>query len=194
MQIKYGNLFNTTVHMQRHRLGVRGNVTSFPLPWQSLLQELQRLDQHHSEQKTPDLPRVGKDLAYVVQVLLKTADSESKPNLERLMHQATLDAKLSSTESLKQRRASTEPTSMSMNRMSDAKRNSCQKTGCLQSCYMYCLWTIIWTSCKFRKQRLPSKDARPAWRAPRPPFLCKGHMQWSWKNRPQTRLTYMLKG
>ena len=90
MEVKYGNLVNTSVHMQRHRVGARGNVTSFPLPWQSLLQELQRLDQHHSEQTAPDLPRVGKDLAYVVQVMLKTADSKSKPHFERLVHQVTV--------------------------------------------------------------------------------------------------------
>ena len=65
MEVKYGNLFDTRVHMHRHRVGARGNATSFPLPWQSLLEELQRLDRARDRQEAPDLPRVGKDLAYV---------------------------------------------------------------------------------------------------------------------------------
>jgi hypothetical protein len=32
--------FDMNVHMNNHRMGARGNVTSFPLPWQDLLQQL----------------------------------------------------------------------------------------------------------------------------------------------------------
>ena len=33
MEVKYGNMFDTTLHMQRHRVGARGNATTFLLPW-----------------------------------------------------------------------------------------------------------------------------------------------------------------
>ena len=69
LEVKYGNLFNTKALMQRHRVGARGNATTFPLPWESLLQELQRLDDPDSAQRKISLPRSGDELRYVVQVL-----------------------------------------------------------------------------------------------------------------------------
>ena len=35
--------FYTQVHMNNHRMGARGNVTSFPLPWQELLCQLKEV-------------------------------------------------------------------------------------------------------------------------------------------------------
>ena len=68
LEVKYGNMFDSQVHMQRHRVGARGNATTFPLPWQQLLAELENMDLEASRQETPDLPKVGADLAHVVQV------------------------------------------------------------------------------------------------------------------------------
>ena len=34
------NPFDDRVHMARHRMGARGNATSFPLPWEAVLQQL----------------------------------------------------------------------------------------------------------------------------------------------------------
>ena len=48
------NPFDQEVHMARHRMGARGNVTYFPLPWQDLLRELRELEQDSDE--PPDLP------------------------------------------------------------------------------------------------------------------------------------------
>ena len=39
MEVKFGNMLDSEVHMHRHRVGARGNVTSFPMPWQALLDE-----------------------------------------------------------------------------------------------------------------------------------------------------------
>ena len=70
MEVKYGNLFQSTLHMQRHRVGARGNATTFLLPWESLLEELQRIEENtHQEGNGPDLPRTGKELQYVVQAV-----------------------------------------------------------------------------------------------------------------------------
>ena len=37
-------VMDTLTHMPRHHVGARGNATSFPLPWEKLLQDLQRID------------------------------------------------------------------------------------------------------------------------------------------------------
>jgi hypothetical protein len=92
MEVKYGNLFDSTLHMQRHRVGARGNATTFLLPWESLLSELQRLeDQADRNGNAPDLPRTGKDLAHVVQVLLKTNDEDKREGLKNFVFQAQVN-------------------------------------------------------------------------------------------------------
>ena len=92
MEVKYGNLFDSTLHMQRHRVGARGNATTFLLPWESLLSELQRLeDEANLNNRGPDLPRTGKDLAYVVQVLLKTNDEDKRDSLKNFVFQAQVN-------------------------------------------------------------------------------------------------------
>ena len=89
MEVKYGNMFDSILHMQRHRVGARGNATTFPLPWDSVLLELQRLDDDAAVQgAAPDVPRSGSDLAHVVQVLLKTNDEDKRDNLKHFVHQA----------------------------------------------------------------------------------------------------------
>ena len=55
--------------MNRHRMGARGNATSFPLPWQDLLRQLQDGE--------TDLPHTGEALSSFVSVLLKTSDEGS---------------------------------------------------------------------------------------------------------------------
>ena len=54
--------FDEKVHMNRHRMGARGGATSFPLPWQNLLQQLQGDE--------PDLPHTGAALSSFVNVFL----------------------------------------------------------------------------------------------------------------------------
>ena len=67
--------------MNRHRMGARGNATSFPLPWQDLLLQL--------EGGKPDLPHTGEALSSFVSVLLKTSDEEeTKESMGRFIHQA----------------------------------------------------------------------------------------------------------
>ena len=68
LEVKYGNLFDTKVHMHRHRVGARGNATTFPMPWQQLLAELQNLDADAEQSQPPDIPKVGSELVHVVQV------------------------------------------------------------------------------------------------------------------------------
>jgi hypothetical protein len=69
MEVKYGNMFDSQLHMQRHRVEARGNATTFLLPWENILAELRRLEGNAENLPVvPDLPRSGAQLAYVVQV------------------------------------------------------------------------------------------------------------------------------
>ena len=88
MEVKYGHLLDSKVHMHRHRVGARGNATTFPLPLDSVLAEMQKLEDQAAKQgQAPDLPRTGSDLRYVVQVLLKTNDEDKRDNLKQFVLQ-----------------------------------------------------------------------------------------------------------
>ena len=77
--------FDEEVHMHRHRMGARGNATSFPLPWHDLLLQLGENDANAA----PDLPHTGEVLSNFVSVLLKTSDdSDTKESLAHFIHQA----------------------------------------------------------------------------------------------------------
>ena len=90
MEVKYGHLLDTRVHMQDTRVAARGNATSFLMPWQSILAELRRLEKKEKRSEEVDLPLSGEDLRSVVQVLLKCNDSAQKKNLPKFIHQATV--------------------------------------------------------------------------------------------------------
>ena len=55
------------VHMQRHRVGARGNMTAFQVPWENVFSEMQKVRDAGQAQ----LPRTGTDLLQLVQVLLQ---------------------------------------------------------------------------------------------------------------------------
>ena len=84
------NPFDSEVHMARHRMGARGNATSFPLPWLDLLLELQRQEQNLTENVAPDLPWVGEELSDFVSVLLKTSEQDNPEDLAKFIHQAVV--------------------------------------------------------------------------------------------------------
>ena len=77
--------YDWSVHMARHRMGSRGNVTSFPLPWEALLQTLRKGDDNSAP---PELPWVGAELADKVSILLKTNDDDDPKAAAQLIHQA----------------------------------------------------------------------------------------------------------
>ena len=92
MEVKYGNMFDSTLHMQRHRVGARGNATTFLLPWENVLLELQRLeDTNVARGVVPNLPRTGHELQYAVQVLLKTNDEDKREDLKHIIFQAQVN-------------------------------------------------------------------------------------------------------
>ena len=66
MEVKYGHVLDTSVHMQDTRVAARGNATSFLMPWQSILAELRKLETEENAGASPDLPLSGKDLRSVV--------------------------------------------------------------------------------------------------------------------------------
>ena len=89
MEVKYGNMLDTTLLMQRHRVGARGNATTFLLPCENVLAEMQKLDEEAAQQEQrQDLPRSGDQLKYAVQVLLKTSDEDQRDSLKHFIHQA----------------------------------------------------------------------------------------------------------
>ena len=91
LEVKYGNTLNENACMNRHRVGARGNATTFQLPWELLLQELQKIDaDEDGRQSKLSLPRVGEELYHVVHVLLKTSDEEKRNDLKHFVHQATV--------------------------------------------------------------------------------------------------------
>jgi hypothetical protein len=70
-------------------LAARGNVTSFPLPWQDLLTQLTGQEDENDLASRPELPRLGGDLSNFVSVLLKTSDGgDTTESLSRFVHQA----------------------------------------------------------------------------------------------------------
>ena len=78
-------MFNTQAFMQRHQVGARGNATTFPLPWEVIVQELQKLDSLGDAQQSVELPRAGTELLYVVQILLKTSDEKKTETLRNFI-------------------------------------------------------------------------------------------------------------
>ena len=82
------NPFDSEVHMARHRMGARGNATSFPLPWQELLAELQRQSANESDGAAPDLPWTGEELSNFVSILLKTSEEDNPKSMASFIHQA----------------------------------------------------------------------------------------------------------
>ena len=64
----YGwNMRKEQAHMQKHRVGARGNMTAFQVPWENIFEEMQGL----KEQSNILLPRVGAELLQLVQVVLQ---------------------------------------------------------------------------------------------------------------------------
>ena len=65
----YGyNTKHTEVHMHEHRLGARGNMTAFQVPWENVFEEMYRL----RETAQIQLPRIGSgsDMLQLVQIAL----------------------------------------------------------------------------------------------------------------------------
>ena len=87
MEVQYGHMLDAQVHMQRHRVGARGNATSFLLPWEALLHEFRKA-QNCKGGKGIALPRTGQELSDIVQVLLKANDYESQEKMKNFVHQA----------------------------------------------------------------------------------------------------------
>ena len=66
--------YDETVNMARHRMGTRGNATTYPIPWQDIMATMD---------DKPSLPRTGEELADVVSVILKTSDEDSPEGMAR---------------------------------------------------------------------------------------------------------------
>ena len=79
---------DTEVHMSRHRMGARGNVTSFPLPWEELLRQMQDDGEGGQDGEAPDLPHGGATLSDMVSVLLKTSEEDDPKSMASFIHQA----------------------------------------------------------------------------------------------------------
>lgn len=75
--------------MNRHRMAVRGNATTFPLAWEDLLQQLQELDGEAAKRScVAALPHTGSKLRELVSVIVKTPRPQEAGDLGRIIHQA----------------------------------------------------------------------------------------------------------
>ena len=70
--------------MWQERVFDLGNATSIPLPWRDLLAQLQDA----GDKSSVDLPRTGRELANIAQVLLKTNDENTQHDLTHFINQA----------------------------------------------------------------------------------------------------------
>ena len=76
-------------------MAFRGNATSFPLPWEDLMVQLNDSQAFADAGRGVSLPRVGVELANVVSILLKSAGSESDGKAHaKLIHQAFVRRKV----------------------------------------------------------------------------------------------------
>ena len=90
MEVKHGHMMNSETHMQRHRVGARGNATSFPMPWHDLLGALQEAKADEAESRPARIPHDPVDLAAVIQVLLKSSNESDYDQMKKFIHQATV--------------------------------------------------------------------------------------------------------
>lgn len=84
-----GRAMDQDALMLRHRLIARGNATTFPLAWEDLLTTMQSTDMR-AQQGTLILPKVGAELAAVVNVIIKSGDPDNDDveTAARVVHQA----------------------------------------------------------------------------------------------------------
>ena len=75
--------------MNRHRMGARGNATSFPLPWNELFKQF-KMEEQNADAASSILPHSGEVLPNFVSVILKTKkdDDVDGRSLSKFIHQA----------------------------------------------------------------------------------------------------------
>ena len=77
--------------MNRHRLCAKGNATTFPLQWEDLLSELEKLNPTASAAATCCLPHVGDELRDKIAVLIKVGNKQEGATVpQRIIHQAVI--------------------------------------------------------------------------------------------------------
>ena len=75
--------------MNRQRMAVRGNATTFPLAWEDMLQQLQDLDKQPLQKAAGlKLPHCGAKLREVVNVIVKSHKRHETLDVGRIVHQA----------------------------------------------------------------------------------------------------------
>eukprot|EP00435_Cladocopium_sp_Y103_P047972 s3508_g14.t1 len=77
--------------MNRHRLCARGNATTFPLQWEDLLSELEKLHHTKDTHAACQLPHVGAALRDKIAVLIKVGKKQEGATVpQRIIHQAVI--------------------------------------------------------------------------------------------------------
>ena len=70
----HGRLMKEEVHVARHRIGARGNIFSFLMPWKDIMDSLRRVE-HTKELLVPHPPEV---LAHVVRLHMKLGGHDAE--------------------------------------------------------------------------------------------------------------------
>ena len=83
-------IFDEEAHMARHRYGARGNVITFPLPMEALLQQLVEHVNLDEAAAGEVMPRSGRQLSEIFRVILKTnkKGKTTEQEIKTLIHQA----------------------------------------------------------------------------------------------------------
>ena len=82
-------MFDQHAFMNEFRVAARGNATTFPLPWENLLDILEGT--LNNDGPASLLPHIGKDLKNFVSVILKSNDPIENPeSLSKFIHQAVV--------------------------------------------------------------------------------------------------------
>ena len=75
--------------MNRQRMAMRGNATTFPLAWEDLLQQLQDLERDELPKLKPvNLPHCGETLCEFVSVIVKSGKDANTVDVKKIIHQA----------------------------------------------------------------------------------------------------------
>ena len=74
MEEDRGHLMKEGIHAAKHRIGVRGNIFSFLMPWKEILDSLHRV----AEADEPVVPHPPEMLAHVVRLHMKIGGKDAE--------------------------------------------------------------------------------------------------------------------
>ena len=91
MEVKYGNMFDSTLHMQRHPVGARQCRNFLTAVGKQSTRASASKDDAPDRGAARNVPRTGRELQYAVQVLLKTNSEDKRDGLKHFIYQVQVN-------------------------------------------------------------------------------------------------------